>query len=263
MINSKELANLSRVSVIEMITASKAAHIGSSLSVIDILSVIYAYKLNNDRNKDVVLLSKGHAAAAMYAVLGNSGFIPKENLATYCKDGSSLGGHVTHSGNNGVEFSTGSLGHALSFGVGKSLAKIIDSDNSRVFVVLSDGECDEGSTWEAALVAAHHKLANLTVIIDRNNLQSLKSTEETLKLEPLDKKWEAFGWNVTKIDGHNHDELMGSISSTFNDLSSPNLIIAKTVKGKGVSFMENVIDWHYKSPNLEEKEIALRELGNK
>jgi transketolase len=261
MINSKELANLSRVSIMEMITASKAAHIGSSLSVVDILSVIYSYKLNYGRNNDVVLLSKGHAAAALYAVLGNSGFIPKDKLGTYCNDGSSLGGHVTHFGNNGVEFSTGSLGHALSFGVGKALAKMIDSDNSKVFVILSDGECDEGSIWEAALFAAHHKLSNLIVIIDRNNLQSLKSTEETVSLEPLDKKWESFGWQVGKIDGHNHDEILGKISSNFKRVSRPNLIIANTIKGKGISFMENEIEWHYKSPNLDQKNIALRELG--
>ena len=261
MINSKELAYSSRVSIIEMITASKAAHIGSSLSVIDILSVIYAYKLNNDRNNDIVLLSKGHAAAAMYAVLGNSGFIPKEKLGTYCQDGSSLGGHVTHFGNNGVEFSTGSLGHALSFGVGKAIAKKINSEKSRIFVVLSDGECDEGSTWEAALVAAHKRLSNLTVIIDRNNLQSLKSTEETLTLEPLDKKWESFGWRVEKVNGHDHDDLLRKIQIEDNLTSSPNLIIANTVKGKGVSFMENKIEWHYKSPTTEQKEQALKELA--
>ena len=244
-----------------MITASKAAHIGSSLSVIDILSVIYAYKLNNDRKNDVVLLSKGHAAAAMYAVLGNSGFNPKDKLLTYCQDGSSLGGHVTHFGNNGVEFSTGSLGHALSFGVGKAIAKTIDSENSRIFVVLSDGECDEGSTWEAALVAAHNGLSNLTVIIDRNNLQSLKSTEETLKLEPLDKKWESFGWRVEKVDGHNHDNLLMKIQVKDNLTRSPNVIIANTIKGKGVSFMENKIEWHYKSPSPEQREQALKELA--
>lgn len=244
-----------------MITASKAAHIASSLSVIDILSVIYAYKLNNDRSNDVVLLSKGHAAAAMYAVLGNSGFIPKEKLSTYCQDGSSLGGHVTHFGNNGVEFSTGSLGHALSFGVGKAIAKNINSETSRIFVILSDGECDEGSTWEAALVAAHNGLSNLTVIIDRNNLQSLKSTEETLALEPLDKKWESFGWRVEKVNGHDHDALLMKIQFE-NDLSKlPNLIIANTIKGKGVSFMENRVDWHYKSPTSEQKEQALNELA--
>jgi transketolase len=261
MINSKELAYSSRVSIIEMIAASKAAHIGSSLSVIDILSVIYAYKLNNDRNNDVVLLSKGHAAAAMYAVLGNSGFIPKEKLLTYCQDGSSLGGHVTHFGNNGVEFSTGSLGHALSFGVGKAIAKTINSENSRIFVVLSDGDCDEGSTWEAALVAAHNRLSNLTVIIDRNNLQSLKSTEETLKLEPLDQKWKSFGWRVETVDGHNHDDLLMKIKVEDNLSKTPSLIIANTVKGKGVSFMENKIEWHYKSPSPEQKEEALKELA--
>jgi transketolase len=262
MINSNEIARLSRISVLEMITKSKASHIGSSMSVIDILATVFAYKINNERVKDNVLLSKGHAAAAMYAILGNCNYFPKDKLLTYCEDGSTLSGHVTHFGNPGVEFSTGSLGHALSFGVGKSIAKLSNDPNSKIFVILSDGECDEGSTWEAALVASHHNLCNLVVLIDRNGLQSLTTTELTLGLEPLDKKWESFGWNVETIDGHDHDELLGAISKPPELNRKPKVIICKTVKGKGISFMENKIEWHYKSPDDSEFAIALTELEN-
>lgn len=260
MLHSEELARLSRIDVIEMITQSRAAHIGSSLSVIDILASIFAFKINHKRENDAILLSKGHAAAAFYAILANCGYFPKDKLSSYCKDGSSLGGHITHFNNNGVEFSTGSLGHALSFGVGKAIARKNNFDDSRIYVVLSDGECDEGSTWEAALVAAHHKLSNLIAIIDRNRLQSLRSTEETLQLEPLDQKWKSFGWKVTNINGHDHVQLSEEINSIKNNSNQPQLIIANTVKGKGISFMENKIEWHYKFPNNIEKEKALNEL---
>ena len=261
MLDAKELSKVSRISILEMIYSAKAAHIGSSLSVVDIISAIYAFKLNNNRMNDVVLISKGHAAAAVYAVLGNLNIIPKEKLKTYCQNGSTLGGHVTHSGNTGIEFSTGSLGHALSFGVGKAIAKKINSQDSKVIVVLSDGECDEGSTWEAALLASHNNLSNLIAIVDRNYLQSLKSTEETVKLDPLDKKFESFGWNVSTIDGHNHEEIIKQLNIKIDEETSPKLIIANTIKGKGVSFMENQIKWHYLSPSEEEKNIALSELG--
>jgi transketolase len=262
MINAKKLANKSRKSILEMIYSSKASHIGSSLSVVDIIASIYTFKINNQRVNDVILISKGHAAAAVYAVLGNIGVIPEEKLKTYCEDGSSLGGHVTHYDNPGVEFSTGSLGHALSFAVGKSLARIKNNQDSKIFVVLSDGECNEGSIWEAALLAAHNNLSNLIVIIDRNYLQSLKSTEETVKLEPLNKKWEAFGWTVSNIDGHDHEEIIRQLQENDIAQSSPKLIIANTIKGKGVSFMENQVKWHYLSPNNDQLTLAREELGN-
>jgi transketolase len=260
MINSIELARQGRISVLEMISKSKASHIGSSLSVIDILATIYAYKINNKRESDNVLLSKGHAAAALYAILGNCDYFPKEKLLTYCEDGSTLGGHVTRFGNAGVEFSTGSLGHAFSFGIGKALAKLSAEPKSKIFVVLSDGECDEGSTWEAALLGSHHNLSNLIVLIDRNGLQSLTTTELTLGLEPLDKKWKSFGWNVVTVDGHDHTELLREISEPMEKNFKPKVLICETVKGKGISFMENRIEWHYKSPSALEFSQALTEL---
>ncbi len=259
-IDSSTLARESRISTLKMITDSKSSHIASAFSVLDILSVLYAYKINNNRLNDTILLSKGHAAAALYSILGNCGIFPKELLSTYCQDGSLLGGHVSHFANYGVEFSTGSLGHALSFGTGKAFVRSKTGDESKVFVVMSDGELNEGSTWEAALFACHHNLSNLIVIIDRNNLQSLKSTEETLRLEPLNKKWESFGWEVSVIDGHDHDKIFNEVNAHRNSLNKPKLVICNTIKGKGVSFMENKIEWHYKYPNKTEYQEALKEI---
>jgi transketolase len=259
-IDSMTLAQESRISALKMIADSKSSHIGSAYSVMDILAVLYANKINYDRLNDIILLSKGHAAAALYSILGNCGILPKETLSTYCQDGSLLGGHVSHFVNCGVEFSTGSLGHALSFGAGKAFVRIKKGDESKIYVVMSDGELNEGSTWEAALFASHHNLANLIVLIDRNNLQSLKSTEQTLRLEPLDEKWNSFGWEVSVIDGHNHNAIFNEINSEKSSVKKPKLVICKTIKGKGVSFMENNIDWHYKFPNDSEYQEALKEI---
>jgi transketolase len=259
-IDSRTLARESRISTLKMIADSKSSHIGSAYSVIDILAVLYSYKINSNRLNDTILLSKGHAAAALYSILGNCGILPKETLSTYCQDGSLLGGHVSHFANCGVEFSTGSLGHALSFGAGKAFVRITTGDESKIYVVLSDGELNEGSTWEAALFASHHNLANLVVLIDRNNLQSLKSTEQTLRLEPLDEKWNSFGWDVSVIDGHNHNEIFNEIKSETSSIKQPKLVICNTIKGKGVSFMENNIEWHYKYPSGSEYKEALKEI---
>jgi transketolase len=261
-LESREVALLARLSALQMTFASKASHIGSSLSMIDILSVIATgVELSpNGRLGDELIISKGHAAAGAYAVLAHSGYIPLSLLDDYSMDGSSLGGHVTSTHVPVINLSTGSLGHGLPFSVGRALAKKRLGVQGQSFVILSDGECDEGSNWEAALLASHLELENLSVIIDRNFLQSLKSTEETVRLEPLKEKWLAFNWDVVVVDGHSHEELQAAI---FRKSIKPKLTIATTVKGHGVSFMENSVTWHYKSPNSEELASALGELGRR
>lgn len=262
---SRQVANQARISVVKMTSNAKAAHTGSSLSLIDILSVLYCEiaVINTGaklQTQDTVLVSKGHAAAGTYAVMAHAGLIPLEILDTYCKDGSILGGHVTKNEGLPVEFSTGSLGHALPYGVGVALSNKLDNLDCRTFVVLSDGECDEGSNWEAALLSAHLHLSNLVVLIDRNRLQSLGGTEDTVRLEPLDQKWSAFGWNVIRADGHDHHELKSAIESALEQTERPTVVICETVKGYGVSFMENSVVWHYRPPLGEDLSKALSEL---
>ena len=263
--DSEALALAARIWALKMTNAANSSHIGSSLSVIDILSVLYSGVADisptnwESANRDVVILSKGHAAAGLYAVLGLKGFISKEDLQNYCKDGSNFGGHVTHHGKIGVELSTGSLGHGLPYGLGIALSLKLKQSDSNVYVVMSDGECDEGTVWESALLAQQYSLDNLIVIIDRNRLQSLTSTENTVALEPFADKWSAFNWDVLTVDGHSHDNLRKAIVKS----KRPLCVIADTVKGKGVSFMENTILWHYRPPNTEELKMALSELGAK
>lgn len=263
---TRRLALFARRSTILMCSNSGAAHVGSSLSVIDILAVLYSGSANispakvKDLERDLIIVSKGHAAAGVYAVLGIAGFFPIEWLDAYCSDGSPLGGHVTKGSVPGVEFSTGSLGHGLPFGTGSALAKKRLNVAGRVFVVLSDGECDEGSNWEAALLASHHRLDRLVVLIDRNGIQSLDSTEKTMRLEPLAEKWAAFGWHVQEVDGHDHETISNAIDDTEQD-ARPSVIICSTIKGKGVSFMENQVLWHYRSPIGDDLETALNELN--
>jgi len=260
---ARQLAKEARIEVLRMTSQANAPHVGSALSVIDILSVLYSGGANiypaNSRleERDVVLLSKGHAASALYAILGIKDFFPLNNLENYCENGSLLGGHVTSSGLPGIELSTGSLGHALPYGVGISLMRKLEGKEGNVFVVISDGECDEGTTWESALLANHHCLHNLTVVLDRNRLQSLKDTEVTLKLEPLKDKWTAFGWAVFDVDGHNYAELLSAI---WQEQFGPKLIIANTTKGRGVSFMENSVLWHYRSLGVDELDAAIEEI---
>ncbi len=210
--------------------------------------------------RDRFILSKGHAGAGVYAVLAESGFFSTDKLRTYYQDGSDLSGHVSHKGIPGVELSTGSLGHGLSVGAGMALAAKLEDRKHRVFVLLSDGECDEGSNWEAILFAAHHRLENLVAIVDYNKIQSLSSVAETLELEPFVEKWSSFGWGVRQVDGHDHNEL-GQVLKTIPFMPGhPSVLIAHTVKGKGVSFMENTVLWHYRCARGEEFEAALREL---
>jgi transketolase len=264
---SIDIALKSRVSSLKMVHSAKAAHLGSSLSVIDILSVLFAnianvIKTNPDAlESDQVLISKGHAAAGSYAVLAHAGFFSPEILESYCQNGALLGGHVTFGKVPGISFSTGSLGHGLPLGIGLALARKRAKNKANVYVVMSDGECDEGTTWESALIANQFKLDNLVVLIDRNRHQSFGDTEKTISLEPFPQKWESFGWNVFSVDGHNHSELEQILKESIDTLNSkPTVIICNTIKGKGVSFMEDKVVWHYRPPSDEQLNQALAEL---
>jgi len=261
------LARAIRTHVLHMTHRANASHVGSCLSIADLLAVLYSDVLRVDParphwpDRDRFILSKGHGCAALYAVLSEQGFFPEEWLDTYCQDGAHLAGHITHHGVLGVEVSTGSLGHGLPIGCGMALASKHNNQPYRVFTLLSDGECDEGSTWEAVLFAPHHQLDNLIAIVDHNKIQSFGKVKEVLDLEPLAAKWRAFGWAVQEIDGHNFREIEKALLSVPFDVGQPSCIIAHTIKGKGVSFMENQLAWHYKSPNDEQLRQALAELG--
>jgi len=264
--NIKDLAVRIRAHALRMTHKAKASHVGSCLSVADLLAVLYGKVLRVDPqrpdwpNRDRFILSKGHAAAAAYAVLAECGFFPKERLDTYCQDGSEMGGHIT-CGTPGVEVSTGSLGHGLSIGCGMALAGKREKRPYRVFVLLSDGDCNEGATWEAALFAPHHHLDNLIAIVDHNKLQGFGTVREVLDLEVLADKWQAFNWAVREIDGHDFEQIEHALRDVPLEPGRPSCIIAHTIKGKGVSFMENQLAWHYKSPNAEQLAQALEELG--
>ena len=267
--NTIELANKIRKHTLAMIRIGKSSHVGSNLSMADIIAVLYGHIMKFDifnpewEMRDRFVVSKGHAAASLYAVLAECGFFNLLKLNTYYQDGSDLCGHVTKKNNPGIEFSTGSLGHGLPVAVGIAKSAQIKKAAHRIFCLLSDGECDEGSNWEAILFASHHKLSNLCVLVDRNGLQSIKSTEETLKLEPIDEKFKAFGWDVSLIDGHCHNKILSEISTKKSAEYKPKAIICNTVKGKGISFMENQIEWHYKYPNMPQYLEALQELNSK
>ncbi len=255
-----------RRSALEMVHKAKASHIASALSISDILAVLYGSVMHFDAAdenlpaRDRFLLSKGHACVAVYAALAHTGFIPLSQLETYGDDHSWLMNHISHKV-KGVEFSSGSLGHGLPFGAGKALAAKTRKENWRTFVLLSDGEMDEGANWEALMFAAHHQLSHLTAIIDYNKLQSLDSIANTLGLEPLVDKLQAFGCAVQEVDGHDHHQIASALKKTF--ASKPGVVIAHTVKGKGVHFMENSVEWHYKNPNDAQLEQALNALGEK
>ena len=210
--------------------------------------------------RDRVVLSKGHAGAGMYAVLAEVGFFDVELLEQHCSDGSVFSGHVSHKGVPGVEFSTGSLGHGLGVCAGVALAGQLDHAGHRVYCVMSDGECDEGSVWEAALFAAHHQLSNLIAVIDYNKIQSLAPVPETLGLEPFADKWRAFGWRVVEAPGHDIGALQAALDIDPGSETGPTVVIAHTTKGKGVSFMENSVLWHYRTPQGDEYAAAIREL---
>lgn len=251
----REVALEARKSLLETIHNAKAAHLGSSLSAIE----LFIAALTVLKDKGQLVISKGHAAAGYYSALFALGQLSQEELATYGADGSRLFGHITEDSRLGVSFSTGSLGHGIPYGVGFALGSRLRQAPEQVIVIASDGEMNEGTTWESALLAAHHHLSNLCVVIDRNGIQSIRRTEETLRLEPLGEKWKAFGWKVLEVDGHSIEELLESIKSI--DENRPTVVIAKTIKGKGVQFMEHDNKWHYSPPCKDELDLALFQLG--
>lgn len=263
---TEELAKRIRRHAVRMTNLGGSSHVGSVMSMADIVAVLYGDIMRIDPlhpkrpDRDRFILSKGHAGAGIYAALAESGFFPIEWLEKHCADGSVLSGHVSHKGVPGVELSTGSLGHGLPVGAGMAYGAKLDEAKRRVFVLLSDGECDEGSTWEAVMFSSHHKLDNLTAIVDYNKIQSLATVAETLGLEPFADKWRAFGWSVTEVDGHDHHELYSELSDLPKIPGKPTCIIAHTVKGKGVSFMERSVLWHYRTPRGSEYDEALNEL---
>jgi len=268
-IELERLAHRLRVHSVRMTHKAKASHVGSSLSTAELLAVLYSGILRVDPQnpdwpeRDRFVLSKGHGCAAYYAALAETGFFPVEWLETFYGDGSKLPGHATHTHIPGVEVSTGSLGHGLSIATGMALAARRDGLGYRVFCMLSDGECDEGSTWEPVLFAPQHRLDNLVAIVDYNKIQALGTTKEVMDLEPFADKWRAFGWAVEEIDGHNLHEIEDRLGRVPFEDGRPSCVIAHTVKGKGVSFMENSLLWHYRIPQGDEYEAALSELGEK
>jgi transketolase len=263
MLSSADLTRKVRKHVVKMVHNSGGSHLASALSIVDIVSVLYKEVLRFDpknpewNERDRFILSKGHGCTPVYAALAESGFFPIADLETYGKNSSILMNHISHKV-VGVEFSTGTLGHGLPFGVGKAKAAKILNQKWRTYVLLSDGELDEGSNWEAFMFAAHHKLDNLTAIIDYNKLQSLDTVANTLGLEPLHLKFESFGWAVYQVDGHNLSQLSETL--TIVNPGQPKVLIAHTTKGKGVSFMEDKVEWHYKTPNNVELANALYEI---
>ena len=266
-IDTAALAKAIRQHAVRMTHLGRSSHIGSILSMADMVAVLYGGVLfvdpSNPRreDRDRFILSKGHAGAGIYAALAERGFFDVSLLDRHYQNGSVLSGHVSHKGVPGVEFSTGSLGHGLGIGSGMAYTAKLDDLGHRVFVLLSDGECDEGSTWEAALFASHHKLDNIVVIVDYNKIQSLLPVDETLALEPFADKWRSFGWRVQEVDGHNHDALKAAFGRVPFEKGKPTCVLAHTVKGKGVSFMEGQVLWHYRSPQGEEYEKAIKELS--
>lgn len=264
--DTRELAWRIRHHTLLMTHHARSSHIGTTYSMAELLAVLYDKILRVTPenplclDRDRFILSKGHGCAGLYAVLAECGFFPLDWLHTFYQNGSRLAGHITHKGIPGVEVSTGSLGHGLSIATGMALAAKRSSKSYRVFCMLSDGECDEGSTWEPILFAPQHKLDNLVAIVDYNKIQSLGTVKEVLDLEPFAAKWRAFGWSVREIDGHNLDQIESALSQVPYEQGRPSCVIAHTVKGKGVSFMEDKLLWHYRTPQGDEFEAALAEL---
>ncbi len=261
------LATKVRIGIVESVHSAKAGHPGGSLSIADVLTYLYFDKMNIDpknpkkADRDRLVLSKGHAAPALYSVLANRGFLPTEDLLTLRKTGSYLQGHPDMKHIPGVDMSSGSLGQGISCAVGMALSAKHYNDGYRVYTILGDGECEEGQVWEAAMFAGNKKLSNLTAFVDFNGLQIDGSIDEVNSPAPLDKKFEAFGWNVIVIDGHDFDQIEKATLAAEKVTDKPTAIIMKSVKGKGVSFMENQCGWHGKAPNDEQCEIALKELN--
>jgi len=262
----KEMAKTLRRHIIRMTARAGSGHPGGSLSSADIVTALFFSHLRHDPNnprwadRDRFVLSKGHAAPLLYAALAEAGYLPVEELMTLRQLHSRLQGHADVTATPGVEVSTGSLGQGLSMGVGMALAARLDRRDYRVYVLLGDGECEEGQVWEAAMSAAHFKADNLVAIIDRNRQQIDGWTYEVMDTEPMDEKWRAFGWHAIGVDGHDLDQILGALDEAGTVKGKPTIIIARTTKGKGVSFMENNLDFHGRAPTADEEERALKEL---
>jgi transketolase len=252
--NNKEIAKEIRKRILKLSNTAKSSHVGSSLSIVDILLILYKFFI---KKNNTFVLSKGHACLAYYCILQKFGYISNKILNSYGNNNTILLAHVSHKV-PGVEFSTGSLGHGLPYATGRALAEKINKKNNKIYVLISDGELNEGTTWESLLFASFHKLDNLIVIIDYNKIQSLDFTKNVLKLEPLKEKFKSFNCNIKNINGHDFNQIYKSLLVSKN--GKPTVIIANTIKGKGVKFMEGKILWHYKSPSTQELDIATNEL---
>ncbi len=256
-----------RQSIIKSVHAAGSGHPGGSLSAVEILTALYFYKMNIDpkdpkkADRDRFVLSKGHAAPVLYSTLAERGYFDKKHLMTLRKIGSMLQGHPDMKRVPGVEMSTGSLAQGFSASIGMALASKLDNSRSRIYTLLGDGELQEGLIWEAAMSGAHYKLNNLTAFLDFNGLQIDGTNEEVMNVKPVDEKWKSFGWHVIEIDGHCFKEIIDALIEAETIKDKPTMIIAKTIKGKGVSYMENNAGWHGKAPNDEEAKAALVELG--
>jgi len=268
----KELTSIAanvRRNIIEMLHESGSGHPGGSLSAVEIVTALYFDEMNIDpenpkkENRDRFVLSKGHAAPVIYSVLAERKYFDKAELMKLRKTGAMLQGHPDMKGTPGIEMSTGSLGQGFSAACGMAMASKLDGSPWRVYALLGDGEVQEGLVWEAAMSAAHYKLDNLVAFLDNNGLQIDGKNEEVLGVDPLAEKFKAFGWNVLEIDGHDFDHIFTALDAAKSAAGRPTMIVAKTVKGKGVSFMENQAGWHGKAPNAQEREIALRDLGGR
>jgi len=261
----KKIAKELRMDILKMLTEAKSGHTGGSLSVVELILCVYMHKLKHDperpgwKDRDRFVLSKGHGCPALYAVLAHFGYFPKEQLMGLRKLGSKLQGHP-QLGLPGLEASTGSLGQGLSIANGMALAAKLDKKDVKVYCLMGDGELNEGQIWEAAMSAAHYKLDNLCGIVDFNKLQIDGFLCDVKEIEPLHEKWQAFGWEVIEIDGHNFSQIMDALDGAQTIKAKPTLILAHTVKGKGVSFIENQVSWHGIAPTPEEFERALKEL---
>lgn len=264
----EELARRIRIHSTRMISRAKSSHLGGNFSMAEIVAVLYGNVMNvtpetaEDPDRDRFVLSKGHAAAGYYAVLAECGFFPLDWLDDFYVNGAKLAGHATR-GIPGIEVSTGSLGHGLPIAAGMALYGKRADKRFNVYALLSDGECDEGSTWEAVMLAAQQRLDNLVVLVDYNKIQALGHTKEIIDLEPFADKWRAFRWAVRETDGHDIDALLAVLHETPFEKGKPSCVIAHTVKGRGVGFMEDQLLWHYRSPQGEELENAMKELEGK
>ncbi|MFT5378542.1 MAG: transketolase, partial [Candidatus Latescibacterota bacterium] len=263
--DTSKFSALTRRIVLEQAKRAHVGHIGSALSIVEIVSVLYGCVIDvgdpDAQDRDRFVLSKGHAALALYAALHLKGFIDRSELDTYCGEGTLLGVHPEHQ-LNGVDFSTGSLGHGLSFAVGAALAARLDGSARRVYALLSDAECNEGSVWEASMFAAHHRLHQLTAIIDNNGQQALGKTADILTQTTAGERWRATGWHVIEADGHDVGALESAFAQARKETTSPSVIMAHTTAGKGVSFMEGLVEWHYMPMSDDHYQRALRELGD-